>query len=98
MPLRSNRNRMAQIRAIGFKSRNKSTKVQSLLFKKDKFHSKDQVRRKLREMEKSARKVETKRTWNYYRSRQVPPSKFDESSFRVIKLGDGIKAVIGKPK
>ena len=98
MPLKSSRNRMSQIRAIGFKSRNKNTKVQSLLFKKDKFHSKDQVRAKLREMEKSPTKVETKRTWHYYRSRQIPPTKFDQSSFRVIKLGNGIKAVIGKPK
>lgn len=100
MPLRGS-NKGGQVRAIAYKARRKvtgNTHIQSILFSKKNFHNTAQVKRKLQEMEKHSKKIETKPTWNWIRARQENPKNFKTDTFRTIKLGTGIKAVIGKKK
>jgi hypothetical protein len=72
-----------------------ATKVQSIIFDKEKFKLAD-AKKWLSEHNKKAPVVDE--TENTLRFRQEDPDDFQEGSFRIIELVPGIKAVIGRPK
>lgn len=75
----------------------RSTVTQSILFDRD-FWTLSSARAWLKRHGYKVPKVDT--TENYYRFRQLPPSKFVKTALRTKSFGDetGIKAIIGMPK
>lgn len=69
--------------------------VQSLIFAKG-LWTKAKAKAWLKKHDYKHNKIDT--TENFYRFRQIDPSKFDKKSFRTIVFGKGIGAVIGKVK
>lgn len=75
----------------------KQTEIQTLIFSKDKFKTKQQVKDWLKKHDFHAIK-ELDETSTSFRARQKNPGEFVPGSFRTITITDGVKAVIGKPK
>lgn len=75
----------------------KSTKIQSILFDRDKWTA-TTAKKWLLEHGKKTPVADT--TDRFYRFRQTPPFAFQAGSFRTIVISrpDGIKAVIGRPR
>lgn len=71
------------------------TKLQSLLFDKDKF-SKGEARKWARKNKKKGNALEE--TENKWRLRQRDPETFQKDTFATIRLTDGVQAIIACPK
>ena len=78
----------------------KRTYIQSLIFSKDRFKTKFQVKKWIEEHNfkfLNKRDGIEENTYNF-RVRQRQPSRFNKKTFRTITLNKNIKAVIGKLK
>lgn len=70
--------------------------VQTLIFSKDSFKTKEEAAKWAQEHNFRSDKVDE--TSDSFRLRQRDPNDFDDTSFRTIDLTDGVKAVVGKLK
>lgn len=70
------------------------SRIQSLLFPRDLFEERE-ARRWAKEEGFLVKGVDA--SANFYRIRQRDPEDFDAESFRTITLGDGVKAIVGRP-
>lgn len=82
--------------AVWLEKQRRTTTVQTLIFDKKTFKSREQAIRWARSHNFRSDKVDE--TENSFRLRQRDPSEFEENSFRTIKLRQGVSAVIGKLK
>lgn len=69
------------------------TKIQTLIFSKEKFKTADQAKKWAKDHNFKSGKVDE--TGESFRLRQVDPGKFKKGSLRTISLTDGVKSVIG---
>lgn len=72
------------------------TKIQTLIFHKSIFNTKEDVESWVKEHDFTLEKIGQNKT--SFRVRQHEPSDFTDDTFRTIALTNGIKAVIGCPK
>jgi hypothetical protein len=73
----------------------KSTQVQSVIFKRDKWTAK-KAQQWLKDHGYNVSPPDS--TEEYHRFRQLPPFQMQEDTFRTIPFGKGIKAIIAVPK